>query len=73
MRHLFIVNPAAGGRDKTAEVREKVQAAFRGRPESYEIYVTKAPMDATARIRAAAADPEPLRVYADRELLDALE
>ena len=64
MRHLFIVNPTAGGKDKTAEVREKVQAAFRCRRESYEIYVTKAPMDAAARIRAEAADGEALRVYA---------
>ena len=64
MRHLFIVNPAAGGKDKSAEVREKVQAAFRNRPDRYEIYVTKAPMDATAKIRAEAADGEPLRVYA---------
>ena len=35
MKHLFIVNPTAGGKDKTEEVRAKVQAAFAGR-EDYE-------------------------------------
>lgn len=30
MKHLFIVNPTAGGRDHTEEVRAKVEAAFAG-------------------------------------------
>lgn len=65
MKHLFIVNPAAGGRDKTDEVRAKVVSAFAQRPEDeVEVYVTKAPMDATDKIRAEAADGKPLRVYA---------
>ena len=33
MKHLFIVNPTAGGKDSTAEVREKVERAFQGRGE----------------------------------------
>ncbi|MBR1457436.1 MAG: YegS/Rv2252/BmrU family lipid kinase [Oscillospiraceae bacterium] len=64
MKHLFIVNPTAGGKDKTEEVRAKVGAAFRGRAEPYEIYVTKAPMDAAEKIRAEAASGEHVRVYA---------
>ena len=64
MKHLFIVNPAAGGRDKTAEVRARVETAFAGRSDSYEIYVTRGPMDAASRIRSEAACGEPLRVYA---------
>ena len=64
MHHLFIVNPAAGGKDKSAEVRAKVEAAFQGRGDSFEVYVTKAPMDATAKIRAEAEKHEHLRVYA---------
>ena len=65
MKHLFIVNPVAGGSDKTEEVRAKIVSAFAQRPEQdYEIYVTKGPMDATEKIRAEAADGKELRVYA---------
>lgn len=64
MEHLFIVNPIAGGRNATPEIRKKVEAAFASRSDTYEIYVTKAPMDATSKIREAAASAEHLRVYA---------
>ena len=65
MKHLFIVNPAAGGGDKTEEVRAKVASALAQRPdEEREIYVTKAPLDATEKIIAEAADGKELRVYA---------
>ena len=64
MKHLFIVNPTAGGKDKTEEVRAKVQTAFARREDSYEIYVTRAPMDATRKIEEEAAKGEQLRVYA---------
>ena len=64
MKHLFIVNPVAGGRDSTETVRQKVEAAFRTRSDDYEIYVTKAPMDAQDKIRADAARCDHLRVYA---------
>ena len=48
MKHLFIVNPIAGGSDKTEEIRAKVVSAFAQRKdEEWEIYVTKAPQDAT--------------------------
>ena len=65
MKHLFIVNPAAGGSDKSDLVRAKVVSAFAQRPDDEaEIYVTKAPLDATEKIRAEAADGKALRVYA---------
>lgn len=64
MKHLFIVNPTAGGKDKTEIVRRRVEEVFARRAERYEIYVTKAAMDAPDKIRQAAADGEPLRVYA---------
>ena len=64
MKHLFIVNPTAGGKDKTAEVEARVKASFPGRSDTYEIYVTKAPMDAPEKIRREAAAGEELRVYA---------
>ena len=62
MRHLFVVNPVAGGKDKTAAV---VQAAAgllkRG---EYEVYTTTAPMDAAEKIRREAKQGGELRVYA---------
>ena len=64
MKHLFIINPVAGGKDRTALVRAKVEAAFQSRDEEYEIYVTKAPRDATDKIILEAGNGEPLRVYA---------
>ena len=64
MKHLFIVNPTAGGKDKTEEVRAKVESAFAKREDSFELYVTRAPMDATRKIEEASATGEELRVYA---------
>ena len=64
MKHLFIVNPIAGGKDKSAEVRAKAERAFQTRADSYEVYVTKAPMDAVDKLRREAASGEELRVYA---------
>ena len=64
MKRLFIVNPIAGGKDHTDEVRAKVEKAFAEREDEYEIYVTRAPMDATAKIKTEAANGEELRVYA---------
>ena len=64
MKHLFIVNPVAGGRDRSGEIRQLAEAACRRRGEDYELYVTKAPMDAADKIRAAADSGEELRVYA---------
>ena len=64
MKHLFIVNPTAGGKDKTELVRRRAEEVFAGREEEYEIYVTRAAMDAPGKIRQAAASGEALRVYA---------
>ncbi len=64
MKHLFIVNPTAGGSDKSAEVRARAERAFRSRRDPFEIYVTTAPMDAARKIREEAESGEHLRVYA---------
>ena len=64
MKHLFIVNPTAGGKDRTGEVREKVEKTFSGREGEVEIYVTKAPMDAPKKIKQEAASGGHIRVYA---------
>ena len=41
MKHLFIVNPTAGGKDSTSEVRAKVEEAFSTREGQYEIYARR--------------------------------
>ncbi len=64
MKHLFIVNPKAGGKDRTAEVTELVNGAFTSRSEDFEIYVTRGIMDAAEKVRRAAEEGTPLRVYA---------
>lgn len=64
MKHLFIVNPTAGGRDHTSEVKAKVEKAFANRNGQYEVYVTRAPMDAAEKIVREAERGEALRVYA---------
>lgn len=64
MKHLFIVNPVAGGKNKTEFVREKASECFAGRDEEYEVYATKAPMDARDEIVRQAASEQRLRVYA---------
>ncbi|HHU22609.1 MAG TPA: diacylglycerol kinase family lipid kinase [Clostridiales bacterium] len=64
MRHLFIVNPTAGGRDSTRYVSELAAKAFESRQDKYEVYVTKAPLDACNKIKEEAQNPGQLRVYA---------
>jgi len=64
MKHLFIVNPTAGGKDKSEYVRACAKEVFDVSGEEYEIYITKAPMDATEKIRSEASSCDKLRVYA---------
>lgn len=64
MKHLFIVNPTAGGKDSTPQVRKMVEKAFANREDEYEIYVTRSPMDAPGKIHAVADSCEHVRVYA---------
>lgn len=64
MKHLFIVNPVAGGKDRHEYVAEQAHLALEGSADAYEVYITTAPMDACAKIESEAASGEELRVYA---------
>lgn len=66
MRHLFIVNPVAGSKKHHyMDTISIIRAAAGRQADPFEIYITKAPLDAAHKIRqAAAASQEPLRVYA---------
>ncbi len=65
MKHLFIINPAAGGKkSRCRDVEQAIQNRMSDAGFSYEIYTTKAPMDACDKVRAEAETGQSLRVYA---------
>ena len=64
MKHLFIVNPIAGGRDQSEAITAEVRRIFSGSDADWEVYVTRAPLDAVDQIRQQAARTDTLRVYA---------
>lgn len=64
MKHLFIINPAAGKSDRTGELTQKIREACEARCLPYEILVSRAPGDCTTIAQAAAAAGDPIRIYA---------
>lgn len=62
MEHVFIINPAAGSRDRTAEYTAAIAAAFAGQP--YRIEVSQAPGECRRLAREAAETGEEVRIYA---------
>ena len=64
MKHVFIVNPAAGKFDRTEGCRAMIDAAFQPRGLTYELLVSKAPGDCRALARQAAESGEEVRIYA---------
>lgn len=64
MKHLFIVNPAARQGGRTTFVTSLITQTMERLGEDYEIYITKAPMDAAEKIAREAAVCDDLRVYA---------
>ena len=64
MKHLFILNPAAGKYDRTGEYTQKIRSICDPKGLNYEILVSKAPGDCTTIAQAAAATGEDLRIYA---------
>ena len=65
MKHLFIVNPIAGGRhhDYKKTVQD-IDDAMRENGGEYEIYITKSPHDATEKVRLEAKKGDAIRIYA---------
>lgn len=62
MKHLFIINPAAGSRDRTEMYTGAIQAACKGL--DYRIEVSAGPGDCTRLAREAAQTGEIYRIYA---------
>ena len=64
MKHLFIINPAAGKYDHTGEFTQKIRSACDAQGVDYEILVSRAAGDCTKIVQAAASSGDALRVYA---------
>ena len=64
MKHLFIINPAAGSRNRTQEYSDVIHKICRARKLDYEIRVSTAPGEATRITREAAETGEDFRIYA---------
>lgn len=64
MKHLFIINPAAGKYDQSGEFTQKIRESCEKRGLTYEILVSRAPGDCTKIAQAAAASGDPVRIYA---------
>ena len=64
MKHLFIINPAAGSRDRTASYQKKIRKVCGDRGLGYEIVVSGAPGQCCEAARRAAQTGEEYRIYA---------
>ena len=64
MKHLFLINPAAGKRGSTDALCRQIVDTFTALGLAYEIFLAAAPRDCEARARAAAESGEPVRLYA---------
>ena len=64
MKHLFIINPAAGSRNRTDDYSRAIHKICRARQLSYEVRVSTAPGECTRIAREAASSGEEIRLYA---------
>ena len=64
MKHLFIINPAAGKHGSTDALTAQIRDIFGGRGLEYEIAFTSGAGTGEALARAAAQSGAPVRIYA---------
>ena len=64
MTHLFIINPAAGSKNRTENYREKIKDVCEKRGLNYQIQISQAPGDCRRLARAAAKTGGKYRIYA---------
>ena len=64
MKHLFIINPAAGSKDRTEVYRREIEGVCGPRGLDYRIAVSAAPGDCREIARQAALSGEEYRIYA---------
>ncbi len=64
MTHLFIINPAAGSRDRTAQYRKTIEEVCGLQNLDYRIEISGAPGECRRIAREAAQTGQPYRIYA---------
>ena len=64
MKHLFIINPAAGSRNRTDDYSQVIHKICREKGLDYEVRVSTAPGECTRIAREAAETGEAYRIYA---------
>ena len=64
MKHIFIINPAAGSRDRTADYTKEIESVCSARDLNYRIAVSQCPGDCARLARKAAQTGEDVRIYA---------
>ena len=65
VKHIFVVNPAAGGGRSTADLLARIRSAVsrENDPLDFEIYLTKAPLDAQKYVAQRCREPGRKRFY----------
>ena len=64
MKHLLIINPAAGSHDRTKEYSVAIHEICSARDLDYRIEVSSAPGECTRLAREAAQTGEEVRIHA---------
>ena len=64
MKHLFIINPAAGNKDRTKDYKAQICKLCRERGLDFKIVISKAPGNCRELARQAAETGEEYRIYA---------
>ena len=64
MKHLFIINPAAGRRNQAARYQAEIHAACHARDLDYRVVLSEGPGDCTRLALEAAQSGEEYRIYA---------
>ena len=63
MKHLFIINPAAGSRDRTEKYTKKIEKICAEKGVDFEIRISQAPGNCTEIAREAAQSGENYHIY----------
>jgi len=64
MKHIFIINPAAGKRDQSVDIEKAIKKTMEQSADPYEIIATKYPRYACEVVKNAASREEYVRIYA---------
>ena len=64
MKHLFIINPAAGSYDRSKAFKKQIEEVCRAKGLDFTIFVSQAPGQCREAARKAAETGEDIRIYA---------